>query len=58
MTQQEHDDLLELLNKTDNFISEVFDWVSTLQHQHILGHLYDLKNSIQEKLKCQISDAS
>lgn len=43
-------DLELLLEKTDEFISNVFDHVREL-NTGILSHLYDLKNAINEKIQ-------
>lgn len=51
LDEREIEDLKNLRSETDIFTARVFDWVNTLNQHHILGHLYDLKNSIEEKLK-------
>lgn len=53
-TEQEIAALEILKEKTEAFIGDVFDWVSTLQQQHLLGHLYDLQSAIGEEI-CKIS---
>lgn len=43
--------LAALKNKTDRFISDVFDWVMTVNQPDLLGHLYDFKHNIDTALK-------
>lgn len=54
----ELEQLEDLEKKTDEFIGLVFDYVKELNQQHLLGHLYDLKNSISEEICKKKSDVS
>lgn len=50
MTPEEREALEDLKKKTDAFIGEVFDWVSTLGQQSLLGRLYEFNNAIEGRL--------
>jgi len=50
MTQDDREGLERLLEKTEKFTSEVFDWVSYLGRVDVLHMLYDLKDDIEQKL--------
>lgn len=51
LSADDREALERLQEKTAEFVQEVFDWVRPLGHVHILTHLYDLQNTIKEKIK-------
>lgn len=42
--------LERLKEKTDEYKSELFDWLSSLGHTHLLSHFYDLECDIDIRL--------
>lgn len=48
---EEIEDLEQLKIKTDLFIQDTFDWVSTVGQVSLLQNLYDFKNNIDNKIK-------
>lgn len=60
LTTDDIDGLKELLEKTEEFTSDIFDWVAPLGHQSQLGQLYSFRQAIADKiqeLEAQSDDA-
>ncbi len=45
------DDLAALKIQTETYIGNIFDHVSSLGHNHLLGQLYDFQVSIEGEIK-------
>lgn len=50
LTATEAMELQKFKEKTDRFAGELFEWASTLGVQYLLPHMWDLQQTIQEKL--------
>jgi hypothetical protein len=50
LTDRDKEGLEDLISKTEDFISLVFDWVAPLNQRHMLGELYDFKRQAEDAL--------
>ena len=42
--------LEDLLEQSEQFTQDIFDWVAPLNQRHMLGQMYDFRTAIESKI--------